>query len=1191
MPSPEPSNSTPAVCAICGGPLGLGPSGRQCPRCLLSLAFGLEEPDAEIDGLLHATQVRGFGDYELIEEIARGGMGVVYRARQRSLDREVAVKMILAGELATSESVQRFRNEAAAAARLHHPNIVSVYEIGEHETQHYFTMRLVLGRRNIATWAKGVKVAAPERARWIAAMMAKVARAVAFAHERGVLHRDLKPSNILVDDESEPQVTDFGLAKLVNEHDSQLTHSIAMLGSPSYMAPEQADGRHRDVTTATDVYGLGAVLYELLAGRPPFTAASPLATAKLVVETMPERLLPAPRDLETVCFKCLAKEPGQRYPSALAVAEELERFARGEPIRARPLSAPEALWRWARRRPKVAGLFGALGLTVLAGFAGVLWQWHRAEEARDATLKANAGLKASVTQLEWRRAVQLLDSGDYSVGMAQLARLLRADLHNPRAASMAISVLEQGGFAVPATPELSHGRDSTISEARLSADETRIVTAGSDGTARLWDAATSQPLGAPMKHAGPVRWVEFSPDSRRVATASDDGTARLWDAQTGAPLSEPLRHDGPVAMAKFGSPTLLATISADGTAKVWPDGRETRKFALGGPGHALVWSVDGQRLFTASAAGLKGWTVEGQLLFSQEGAVESLALSPDGTRLAGLSSRKARMWETATGAEKDLQLEGGGGLLDLVWSPDGKQLAGGASGTWARIWDADTGRAVTPKLMHLYASDCVTFSPDGTVLLSGGEDGVARRWNASTGAPVGATINHGEAVMRVAFSARGDRLLLVAHPWNDRSKPRGGTAQLWDLRPRGRPPWRYRHPDGPTASSVAWSPDGRTWVSSALGHGLTVHAEGQPSLALPNSKMRGWARGLAFLPDGRRVLVVSTAGEFSVWSLETCQRTLGTLQLGAVEGVCLFPAGDRVAIGLLSGEVGVWDLTRGEKVLDLPTHRAPPNCVDVSPDGRFIATAGEDGQCFVCDATTGQPCFPALQADDEIVSVQFSHDSRWIATASHDRTARVWDALTGAARTPALRHDGEVAYAQFSPDDTRVLTADRSGVARLWNAATGEPLGDPMRHASALRHARFSPDGSRLVTEDHLGLRLWETATSEPLTVRQSHPTLIGIGFFSHGEHTAFSPDGLSVLQGTATPVVLRWDFPPPPVPAPAWLPDLLEALARRSVGASDAIEPVSFARWIEMRDRLRQLPGDDFYARWARGYCGEPGE
>ena len=285
MPTDSPAND--ACCALCGAVIPPGAPFGQCPKCLLSLGSGFGSMSAIGVDLLDAGQVRSFGDYELLEEIARGGMGVVYRARQLSLGREVAVKMILAGELATAETVQRFRNEAAAAARLDHPNIVSVYEIGEHETQHYFSMRLVLGRRNIATWAKSLPLSATERAAQLAAVMAKVARAVAFAHERGVLHRDLKPSNILVDENGEPQVTDFGLAKLVSEQDSGLTLSIQMLGSPSYMAPEQADGRHGDVTTATDVYGLGAVLYELLAGRPPFIGSSPLATAKLVVEEMP----------------------------------------------------------------------------------------------------------------------------------------------------------------------------------------------------------------------------------------------------------------------------------------------------------------------------------------------------------------------------------------------------------------------------------------------------------------------------------------------------------------------------------------------------------------------------------------------------------------------------------------------------------------------------------------------------------------------------------------------------------------------------------------------------------------------------------------------------------------------------------------------------------------------------------------
>ena len=325
MPSsdePHPSAPTGNACPVCGNPFATGELEGQCPHCLLNLAsnFGLLTEMAGMEDLLGPLQVRRFGDFELLEEIARGGMGIVYRARQISLRREVAIKMILAGELASAESVQRFRNEAAAAARLDHPHIVAVYEIGEYETLQFFSMRLVAGKRHIAAWARSLT---PPAGNEIAVMMAKVARAVAFAHERGVLHRDLKPSNILVDEKGEPQVTDFGLAKLVSERESGLTLSATMLGSPSYMAPEQADGRPGDVTTATDVYGLGAVLYELLAGRPPFMGPSPLATARLVVEEPPAPLPAVPRDLSTICLKCLAKEPAQRYAGAHAVAEDL----------------------------------------------------------------------------------------------------------------------------------------------------------------------------------------------------------------------------------------------------------------------------------------------------------------------------------------------------------------------------------------------------------------------------------------------------------------------------------------------------------------------------------------------------------------------------------------------------------------------------------------------------------------------------------------------------------------------------------------------------------------------------------------------------------------------------------------------------------------------------------------------------
>lgn len=829
-------------------------------------------------------------------------------------------------------------------------------------------------------------------------------------------------------------------------------------------------------------------------------------------------------------------------------------------------------------------MLAALLVTLIAGFIVTSWQWSRAA-------RANEELRASIAHLEWRRVVQLLESGDSSVGVAQLARLLRAEPGNPRVASLALSVLEQRGFATPAAPALDHGA-GFVTHARLSPDGARIVTAGSDGTARLWDAATSRPLAPPMVHGGSVRWVEFSPDGRRIVTASEDHTVRFWDGRTGAPLGQPLAHAGPVLMAQFAG-ARLATISEDGTARLWPEAGEPLALVLGAPGRTLAWSQDGTRLFTASTEGIKAWSLEGHELFSSEASVDGLIPSPDGTRLAGWSGRGLRVWDAATGVDTGVKFEEAGSLQDAAWSPDGTRLAGAAVNAWARIWDAATGRAITPRLEHLYRCSAVAFSPDGRMLFSGGADGSVRRWETTRGRRMGATLDLPSAVMGLGVSLDGTHLLVIARPWNSSTPARGGIAQLWDLRPPGEHPWVYR--DGKTTSAIAWSSDGRRYATGSVSGSVVVHEVATGTSTVLTTVADGWIRGLAFLDDDRKLGYATNGGTFGVWSLEQGNAAIGPLRLGPIESAHFFANGTRLLTGLNSGEVILWDLSPGVAadasqksriLLRLPSHRTALNDVAISPDSRAIASAGEDGQCLVSDAATGQLLFPPIQSVDEIVSAQFSADSRWLVTASHDRTARIWDARTGAPHGPPLRHDGEVAYAEFSPDGTRVLTADRTGAARLWSVATGVPLTEPLRHATALRSATFSPDGLRVVTEDHEGLRLWETATGEPLTLLQPHPASLGIGFHSQGMQARFSPDGRKVLHGCATSDVILWSFPVPPVPAPAWLPDLLEAIASLSVTDGNALTVVPSTRWLALRDRLRVLPGEDFYSRWGRQYC-----
>jgi tetratricopeptide (TPR) repeat protein len=362
-----------------------------------------------------SAAVHNFGDYELEGEIARGGMGVVYRARQISLNRLVALKVLPGGPLANNDDLRRFHMEAAAIAVLDHPNIVPIYEVGEHEGLSYFAMKLIDG----ASLAQGLpaSVADPRAA---AQLLATVARAVYHAHQRGVLHRDLKPSNIVIDAQGQPHVTDFGLAKRV-EGNSELTQSGAILGTPSYMAPEQASGNRKAITTATDVYGLGAVLYALLTGKPPFRGDTVLETLDQVRQQSPEPPSgvgrDVDRDLETICLKCLEKEPARRYGSALELAEDLERWLRGEPIAARPAGRLGRAWRWCRRNPALAVLAGATVASVILLLAGagigslLLWRergfTHRALELEQ-DQRHRAESSAAKAEQHGRAAVERL---------------------------------------------------------------------------------------------------------------------------------------------------------------------------------------------------------------------------------------------------------------------------------------------------------------------------------------------------------------------------------------------------------------------------------------------------------------------------------------------------------------------------------------------------------------------------------------------------------------------------------------------------------------------------------------------------------------------------------------------------------------------------------------------------------------
>jgi len=557
------------------------------------------------------TRVRYFGDYEIVREIARGGMGVVFQARQVSLNRPVALKMILAGQLANDTDVRRFYTEAEAAAHLDHPGIVPIFEVGQHEGQHYFSMGFVEGQSLAQKIAGG-----PLPPLEAAALMVKVAEAIEYAHQRRVIHRDLKPANILLDQSGNPRVTDFGLAKKL-EGDSGLTGSGQIMGTPSYMPPEQAGGKRGEVGPAADVYALGATLYALITGRPPFQASTAMDTVLQVIsdEPVPPRRLNAsvPLDLETICLKCLEKEPGKRYVSAAALGEDLRRYLAGEPILARPVGRAERTWRWCRRNPAVASLAAGVVLALVLGTAVASFFAVRASrnaaEARANLVLANLETKraneaagkateeAHRADREAQRAREEKQLSDRRLYVAEMnlagqayrrsnmklvrqhleaQRPKRPDQPDPRGFEWYyLDRLREADLRTLRGPEKGGLR------VRFSPDGRTLAYVSEKAVIKIWDVTTKQDLLTLDGRRGLLNGLAFSPDGRQIAAAGQDGDVQIWDAAPMTPELRVLREASSVfdflSDQKLPAAEIVARIRRDPTIS---DAVRTRALAL-----------------------------------------------------------------------------------------------------------------------------------------------------------------------------------------------------------------------------------------------------------------------------------------------------------------------------------------------------------------------------------------------------------------------------------------------------------------------------------------------------------------------------------------------------------------------------------------------------------------------------------
>jgi len=1090
-----------------------------------------------------------FGDYELLEEIGRGGMGVVYKARHVPLNRVVALKMINAGEFADEEQIARFHAEAEAAARLDHPHIVPVHEVGEQDGLHYFSMGFVEGR-SLKDRLRDGPLEPGEAARLVQTM----AEAVQYAHEKGVVHRDLKPDNVLIDAEGRPRITDFGLAKRLDA-DSEMTRTGQVMGTPSYMPPEQARSDLANVGPLSDVYSLGAILYALLTGRPPFQAANTLETLKQVLErdpVPPRQLDPAvDRDLETICLKCLEKDPQRRYHSAAALAEDLRRYLNREPITARPATRRERVVKWVKRKPLAAALVATVAMSVMAVVSILAYAYVDISAARDDVAEALSGEKTQ-RELAVEREREARDA-------QRATQIALADSYT----NSGVGALERDN-----TPEallwIAHA-------ARLSADDPDRQYAN-QVRANLWRKMVPRPVRALWHDGKTLRQLDFHASSRYLLSLTRNDECYLWDVSSERRLPLPGGNRSISAAAWNPEGTLLVLATEKGRVDFYrfPDGDLVQSIEHKAPVRAVAFSPNGKRLAIAGRI-VRVWDLPTESFVTPElvhpKEVLAVSISSSGDRIAtGCIDDKARIFaidgvggaadpllpplshrlrlfrsrpgispkfidedrglltllgssrvgwfDVETGRVRAVHAVSTVGLLFLTASADSRYYAVGGYAhpegyAHGSLWNGRTWIQL-PWKMKAALSDG-EYSPDGQTLLTCSWSGIVQQWEAKTGKPSGLPLEHTSGVDQIEHSPDG-RWLAAAES--------GGIVRIWDISSirNSETSNDYKALNIPEITTeLKTSRDGRYLLragsSSWFGRLRSVRAYDLKTFEpiSPEISPGELVLDSALSPDGRQIVTGDARKKLRFWNRKTGREMLEERLLPSeLRAVEYTPDGTKIVCFCVAGEVLVLDRKSGEEL-----SRWRHGTEAVRKQANFERRYSNNGYFVIGESGERRPSGSHAGFSRDFLRI--SRDGRWLITTRLDETLSVWDLSNGRPRYPPLQLDSQIRCFDVSQDEQLVVAGDMDGTLRVWDFNTGQPVGVTIRHPRQLATLQFSPKGDHVLTGSHDGMvRLWDW--------RNGDLVISPISLADHALASVFTPDGRWIVTGSRMGEVAIWD-------------------------------------------------------------------